>query len=260
MRPVVLSIAGSDPSGGAGVQADLKTMHGHGVYGAAVVTLLTVQNTRGCHRVSPVETELVLAQTQAVLDDLPVAAVKLGALGTADTATALLPMVCKAAVPIILDPVRLATRGEALLEGGDDAAQAMRAWVPHCALITPNLPEARWLLGTREGDPAVLLDALAALGTSVLLKAGHGDGSRAVDRLHHQGSDHRFDRPRIVTRAGHGTGCALASSIASHLALGRSIPDAVRRAGDWVHRGLRDAPELGDGSAPIDLFQPVDHE
>ena len=257
--PIALTIAGSDSSGGAGIQADLKTFTAFATYGASVITALTAQNTTGVQGVHAVPPEFVASQIASVLSDLEVAAVKTGMLAnaaiiaTVATALAKLP-----SIPLVVDPVMVATSGDSLLEA--DAVDAFKTVLfPRATLITPNLPEAAELLGQpvakNEADALAQLHALAKLGAkAVLLKGGHGEGSEAVDLLLVDGKVRRFATARIDTRNTHGTGCTLSAAIAALLARGSDLESAVARAKLYVHRAIesgRDA-SIGHGHGPVD--------
>lgn len=258
MSPVVLAIGGSDPSGGAGIQADLKVLHQHGVYGAAAITLLTVQSTRGVESSTVMDAPLVAAQIRAVLDDLEPRALKTGALGSA----AIVRIVAAAAGgrTMVVDPVMLATSGAALLD--DDAQHALRTeLLPRATIVTPNAPEAAALTGMPVVDLAsarLAALALVDLGAdAALVKGGHLEGEHVVDVLAIGRELVELSAPRITTRAGHGTGCVLASAIAARLALGAPLLDAVRGAKAFTHAALEAAPGLGHGRGPLGLFVPT---
>ena len=250
-----LTIAGSDPSGGAGIQGDLKTFHAHGVYGMAVLTALTVQNTTGVTAVHDVPADFVAAQLRAVLDDMPVGAAKTGMVSVTATIEAIVEVLSKRRVPhLVVDPVMVSTGGDALLH--DDAVSVViEKLLPLASVITPNIPEAERILGTRirtvEQMRAAAL-ALKELGPpAVLIKGGHLEGPQAIDLLHFDGAFHEFSDPRIDTRHTHGTGCAFAAGIAAQLSLGAVLPDAVSLARQFVRRGLEHAVPLGKGNNPI---------
>jgi hydroxymethylpyrimidine/phosphomethylpyrimidine kinase len=234
--PVVLVAAGSDPSGGAGLQADLAVLADHGVHGAAAVTALTVQNTRGVRSVHPVEASVVEAQLRAVLEELPVGAIKLGMLGDQAVLTAVARVLGElgAGVPVVLDPVLRSTSGAALLS--PDALEALlEALLPRVSLITPNLPE----LAVLEGSAGDLSQRCARLGVALLIKGGHGSGEELVDRLLLPGGERiELVHPRQAGPDWHGTGCALSSSIAARLASGRPLPEAVEGAVDYLQRRM----------------------
>lgn len=259
MKDVVLAIGGSDPSGGAGIQGDLKALHQHGVYGAAAVTLLTVQSTRGVARVEVLEAELVVAQIEAVLGDLDVRVIKTGALGSEAIVRGVASRI--ASRVLVCDPVMLATSGAALT--GEAARAALIAeLVPRATLVTPNAIEAAALTGLPVTDVASARTAALALvragAGAALVKGGHLAGDDATDVLCVHGACFELSEPRVTTRAGHGTGCALASSIAARLARGETMLDAVSGAKRWVHRALASAPAMGEGRGPLDLFAPID--
>lgn len=253
MTAVALSIAGSDPSGGAGIQADLKTFHQHGVYGCAVVTLLTVQNTRGVTRVEVLDAALVAEQLGAVLDDIPPGAVKTGALGSAAIVEAIAARLATSSVPLVVDPVLAPTRGGALLD--EPGRRALVAHLlPRATLVTPNLAEAAALSGrpvASEADAREAARAIVDLGArAVLVKGGHLDGD-AVDTLYAEGRFERFTAPRIATRHTHGVGCALSAAITALLARGVPLVEACASAKLWVSSALASAPGLGAGAGPI---------
>jgi hydroxymethylpyrimidine/phosphomethylpyrimidine kinase len=258
--PIALTIAGSDSSGGAGIQADLKTFSALGVYGASAITALTAQNTRGVAAVEPVAAAFVIAQIDAVLGDLAVGAIKTGMLadtGIVEAVAARLQAIPKRP-PLVVDPVMVATSGDLLL--ALDAVEAVkRRLVPLATLITPNLPEAARLLGAREAaddaQAAEQAKALLALGcNAVLLKGGHGTGETAVDILCDASGIQRLVRPRIATPHTHGTGCTLSAAIAALLAQGAALPEAVSRAKAYVWQALEAGRALGvgHGSGPVD--------
>jgi hydroxymethylpyrimidine/phosphomethylpyrimidine kinase len=257
---IALTIAGSDSSGGAGIQADLKTFSAFGVYGASVITALTAQNTTGVQGIETVSPAFVAQQLSSVLSDLDVGAIKTGMLGNAQivrtVATAL-----EGASPrhLVVDPVMVATSGDVLL--APDAVQAVRHdLTPLAALITPNLPEAAVLLGRKqaadEAEMVAQAHALRALGCgAVLIKGGHGAGSDAIDFLVSASGVERFARPRVATPHSHGTGCTLSAAITALLALGAPLAEAVGRAKAYVWEGLRHGRGLGVGKGR----GPVDH-
>jgi hydroxymethylpyrimidine/phosphomethylpyrimidine kinase len=255
-RPVALTVAGSDPSGGAGLQADLKTFHQHGVYGCAAATLLTVQSTVGVEAVHLVAPELVAAQVRAVLEDLPVAVLKTGALGSLAIARALAEALGGRPLPWVLDPVMVSTSGRPLLVPQDAVAVADLLF-PKASLVTPNLDEASFLLGRPVLLREELLPAARELSRrwdcAVLLKGGHLERNPCEALV--GGTEERlFEGARIETRHSHGTGCVLASAIAARLAWGDPLVAAVEAARDFVTRALAGAPGLGAGHGPMDLF------
>lgn len=260
--PVALTIAGSDSSGGAGIQADLKTFTALGVYGASVVTALTAQNTTGVRGVLAVPPEFILAQIEAVASDLNITAVKTGMLGDRATVLAVAEAVQRLRLrPLIVDPVMVATSGAALL--APDAVTALReTLIPLADLLTPNLPEAAALLG---GSLAANVDAakaqardLLSLGAkAVLLKGGHGTDSTADDILATSGSTIVLSRPRIQTANSlgvHGTGCTLSAAITAYLARGIDLFAAVEQAKSFVWDAINHGQHLsiGQGTAALD--------
>lgn len=245
--PVALSIAGSDPGGGAGIQADLKTFHRFGVYGEAVVTLITVQNTRGVRRVKALDAALVREQIEAVLEDIPPDAAKTGALG--DPAVAEMIATIEFPCPLVVDPVAISSSGVRL--GGGIEALLGRAF-----LITPNLDEAAALAGFAVNDPDSMRRAaqkIASMGAkNVLVKGGHLEGA-AIDILF-GGSFHEFSAPRIETRHTHGTGCTYSAAITAELARHTPLVEAVHRAKAFIGEAIRSNPGLGKGSGPLNHF------
>ncbi len=259
--PVALTIAGSDPSGGAGLQADLKTFHAFGVYGEAVPVALTAQNTLGVTGVHEVPVAFVVAQLDAVFVDVPPGAVKTGMLATAPLVEAVAGFLRERfRGPLVVDPVMVATSGAPLLRG--DAVEAVRRrLLPLARLATPNVPEAAILAGVDVRDEASAVEAgrlILAMGpAAVLVKGGHGEGAEAVDLLVEHAGVTRFARPRLVTRATHGTGCTLSAAIAACLARGLPLAEAVKRAGDFVHRAMVAAWGLGAGHGPVNHMVPL---
>ncbi len=253
-KPVALTIAGSDPSGGAGIQADLKTFHQFGVYGEAVITLITVQNTRGLERVECLASDLVADQIRAVIGDIPPAAAKTGALGNGEIIEAVAGLAAGFPFPLVVDPVILSKHGAALLTS--DAVDALKTrLLPYTLLLTPNLDEAALLTGAEVRDIADMRKAaekLAALGPrAVLVKGGHLEGD-ATDVLFYQGEFREFTLPRIGTRNTHGTGCTLSAAITAWLASGNDLPEAVEKAKRYVAAAIRSNPGLGAGTGPLD--------
>jgi hydroxymethylpyrimidine/phosphomethylpyrimidine kinase len=255
----VLTIAGSDSGAGAGIQADLKAMAAQGVYGLSAITAITAQNTVGVEKVQMLPAGMVEAQIDAVLKDFPVAAVKTGMLGNAEIISAVAARLEQYNIrKVVLDPVMVAKSGDLLLER--DAQEALREKLfPLALLITPNIPEAEVLCGHPVKEPADLKAAvrsLYALGPSfVLLKGGHLTGSREVTDILFDGERYYYYRaPRIATKNTHGTGCTYASAIAAHLALGKTVPQAVKAAREYLQNTLPYGLNLGHGHGPIDHF------
>ncbi len=259
--PVALTIAGSDSSGGAGIQADLKTFAALGVYGASVVTAVTAQNTRGVTAVHSIPADIVTAQLDAVFSDLEVGAVKIGMVAQRATIAAIAAALQRwSPKPVVLDPVLVATSGDRLLAA--DAVEALRtALIPRASIITPNLPEAAALLSESVVSGAAAIEAqgrrLLALGCpAVLLKGGHGEGSESIDYLVRDGGTLALAAPRVATRNTHGTGCSLSSAIASGLAKGEDLETAVRHAKTFISAAIAAADRftVGHGHGPIHHF------
>ncbi|MBL8604021.1 MAG: bifunctional hydroxymethylpyrimidine kinase/phosphomethylpyrimidine kinase [Myxococcales bacterium] len=250
---MVLTVAGSDPSGGAGLQADLKTFHAHGVYGASVVTLLTVQNTVGVRAVEGVAPPFVRAQLDAVLDDLDVAVAKTGALGSAAVIEAVAARWAEGAPPLVVDPVMVSKHGAPLVDEAAVAAMVTRL-LPHALVVTPNLAEAARLVGFAVNTRDAMARAaaqIAALGPRhVVIKGGHL-AAEACDLVWSAGAVTVFEGPRIDTPHTHGTGCSLSAAIAARLARREPVVEAIRDARRWVREAIATAPGLGHGRGPI---------
>ncbi|PSL06024.1 hydroxymethylpyrimidine kinase /phosphomethylpyrimidine kinase [Haloactinopolyspora alba] len=257
--PAVISVAGSDPSGGAGIQADLKTFSALGVYGGAVITALTAQNTRGVTGVHPVPASFVTEQLDALFDDLDVRAVKTGMLGGPDVVRAVAEAVVRHDVTnLVVDPVMVATSGDQLIS--DETAEVIRdELVPLATVLTPNLAEAGVLLGLPNVDAEHAPGAAAALhkhGPAVVVKGGHDDGPDAVDVLVDDDGAIELRIARVDTRNTHGTGCTFSSAIAAGLAEGRPLREAVDGAKTYVTEALRaaDLLDVGSGHGPVHHF------
>jgi len=261
MTPIALTIAGSDSSGGAGIQADLKTFAALGVYGASVITALTAQNTLGVRGVHLAPPEIVTAQLDAVFDDLAVGAVKIGMVGSRGLIEAIAAGLGRwKPVHVVLDPVMVATSGDELL--AEDAVDALRhLLIPSSALITPNLPEVAALLG----EPVATSEAvivgqgrrLLALGCpAVLIKGGHGAGAESTDYLITRDATLPLTAPRAATRNTHGTGCSLSSAVAAGLAKGEDLDSAVRNAKTFITEAIAaaDRVAVGHGHGPVHHF------
>jgi hydroxymethylpyrimidine/phosphomethylpyrimidine kinase len=259
--PVALTIAGSDSSGGAGIQADLKSFAALAVYGASAITALTAQNTRGVSGIHPVPPEFVTAQLDAVFADLAVGAVKTGMLGGRATIDAIAAAFKRWSPPsVVIDPVMIATSGDRLLPA--DAVDALcTKLIPLAAIITPNLPEAAVLLS----EPLAASDAaiesqgrrLLSLGCShVLIKGGHGHGSESIDYLISANSTVPLASPRLATQNTHGTGCSLSAAIAAGLAKGEDMETAVRNAKAFISAAIASADRfaVGHGHGPVHHF------
>ena len=254
MTPRVLIIAGSDSSGGAGIQADIKTVTMLGGYAATAVTAVTVQNTLGVSAVHAIPAEVVAAQMRAVIGDIGVDAVKIGMLGDADVIAAVAEVLRGLKVPIVLDPVMVAKGGASLL--ADDAVEALvRYLLPLSTIVTPNTPELAALTGTEvddEGDAVLAAQELLGLGArAVLAKGGHLAGEEVTDWLVTANGQTRFVSRRIDTRHTHGTGCTLASAIAVGLGRAEPLAEAVAAARAYVFGAIEHAPGFGAGHGPL---------
>lgn len=261
---VALTIAGSDSSGGAGIQADLKTFSALGVYGASVITAITAQNTLGVQSVSPVDTPMVIQQTRSVLDDLAVAAIKTGMLHNEHIITAVCELLGHGKIPLVVDPVMVATSGDRLLS--ESAVCVLREkLLPLATLVTPNLAEAAVLLDCATARSLNEMEEqakqLLSFGCpAVLLKGGHLADKHAADILATQNSIQYFKYNRVDTLNTHGTGCTLSAAITSMLALGATLPLAVMAAKEYLHEALLQADSLSiTHGAAANRHGPVHH-
>ena len=261
MTPIALTIAGSDSSGGAGIQADLKTFAAFGVYGASVITALTAQNTTGVSGIHQVPAEFVTAQIDAVFSDLAVGAVKIGMVAQPASIDAIVAGLMRwSPKHVVLDPVMVATSGDRLLAA--EAVEALRTkLIPLASVITPNLPEAAALLD----EPVAVSEAavedqgkrLLALGCrAVLIKGGHGQGAESTDYLIDANGIIVLAAPRIATKNTHGTGCSLSSATAAGLAKGENMETAIRNAKAWISAAISAADRfsVGHGHGPVHHF------
>ena len=261
MTPIALTIAGSDSSGGAGIQADLKTFAALGVYGASVITALTAQNTTGVSGIHQVPAEFVTAQIDAVFSDLAVGAVKIGMVAQPASIDAIVAGLMRwSPKHVVLDPVMVATSGDRLLAA--EAVEALRTkLIPRASVITPNLPEAAALLD----EPVAVSEAavedqgkrLLALGCrAVLIKGGHGQGAESTDYLIDANGIIVLAAPRIATKNTHGTGCSLSSATAAGLAKGENMETAIRNAKAWISAAISAADRfsVGHGHGPVHHF------
>lgn len=270
----VLTIAGSDCSGGAGIQADLKTIGAFGLYGMSVLTAVTVQNTLGVYRVAPVEASVVEEQLRAVFKDIPPDAVKIGMVVNKENIRAIVSVIQEYKPVVVLDPVMVSTSGKKLLD--DEAIEALcQELFPLVHLITPNLPEAEALWGRSiDSDPEreqAARQLAASYGCSVLIKGGHsgqragaGQSSELEQPLARAADDLLYDRQKesriwfrnekISSENTHGTGCTLSSAIACGLAEGRTLEESVRRAKEYVTGAIRAGMDLGHGNGPLNHF------
>ncbi|GAB6982775.1 bifunctional hydroxymethylpyrimidine kinase/phosphomethylpyrimidine kinase [Prevotella dentasini] len=256
-----LTVAGSDSCGGAGIQADIKTMSALGCYAASVVTAVTAQNTTGVTAIQQMTPEMVRAQLRAVLDDLRPQAVKVGMLGDRATVQAVATELAGySAVPLIADPVMVSTSGSRLMEP-DAVEEFCKRLLPMATLLTPNIPEAEVLSGMSiqsEGDMDRAARRIMDRGCKALLiKGGHTDGAEKADRLYFADGRHKAFRGKTIeTRNTHGTGCTLSSAIAAYMARGEKLPEAVRRAKEYVSNALAAGAgvETGGGHGPVNHF------
>ncbi|WP_353268685.1 bifunctional hydroxymethylpyrimidine kinase/phosphomethylpyrimidine kinase [Gemmatimonas sp.] len=262
MIPNILAIAGSDPSGGAGIQADIKSISANGGYAMAVITALTAQNTQRVSAVELVTPAMIGAQIEAIRSDITVHAIKTGMLGSAEIIRAVLGAIDGLRVPLVIDPVMVSKSGHRLLL--PDAVTALREMLPRATVITPNLPEAADLLlmpeATSRDEMAVQAQALMRLGPqAVLLKGGHLAGAESSDLLATRDGLHWLDGPRHHTRNTHGTGCTLSSALATLLGHGASIADAAARAKRYVADAIAhaDALTVGTGHGPVHHFHSI---
>lgn len=262
MKGRVLIIAGSDPSGGAGIQADIKTVTALGGYAATAITALTVQNTKGVSAVHPVAPDIIAAQIEAVMSDIGADAIKVGMIGDVEIAAVIETALTKySGMPVVLDPVLMATSGDALAKDGV-AAFIRDRLIPLTDVVTPNTAEAAALSGlevaTRDGAVAAG-EALVSLGAkAALVKGGHMSGDTVEDALVSAEGARIFSNPRIDTTSTHGTGCTLASAIAAGLAQGLALQTAVKRAVDYVHKAIATAPGFGGGQGPLNHAHPCE--
>ena len=259
----VLIIAGSDSSGGAGIQADLKTCAALGVYGMTVITALTAQNTMGVSAIHEVPPDFVADQIEAVVEDIRPDAVKTGMLASAPIIEVVAAKIKEHALPfVVVDPVMVAKSGDRLLR--EDALLALRKLLPLADVLTPNIPETEDLLGHPVRTDEQMQEAareLQSLGSrNVVVKGGHREGDTAVDVLFDGRDFYEFTAPRIDTTSTHGTGCTFASAIAAFLARQETVPEAVKHAKDYLTEALRRARPIGHGHGPVDHFWDVRHD
>ncbi|SLN12516.1 Hydroxymethylpyrimidine/phosphomethylpyrimidine kinase [Roseivivax jejudonensis] len=262
----ILSIAGSDPSGGAGIQADLKAISANGGYGMAAITALTAQNTQGVRDVALVEPGMVAAQIAAIREDIRVDAVKIGMLGSAAIVAAVADALADLDAPVVLDPVMVAKGGDRLLPS--DAVDALRdVLVPMASIITPNLPEGADLLGaapatTRDDMERAARDVLALGPTAVLLKGGHLPGDRSPDLLVDATGGRWSDSERVETRNTHGTGCTLSSALATWIGRGSDLGAALQQAKSYTTAAIAGSGRLsvGSGHGPVHHFHAFERQ
>ncbi len=262
MRPVALSVAGSDPSGGAGIQADLKTFHQFGVYGTSVLTVVTVQNSLRAPEAVPLDAGVVERQLAAVMEDIPPDAAKVGALGGAAVIEAVAAWAERLRVPLVVDPVMIGKHGLPLVEPGAERLLLERL-LPHAYLATPNLREAAALAGIAVDTPATMEEAARRIAGSgarnVLIKGGHLRGAPA-DLLWSGGESRVYSSARYDTPHTHGTGCTYSAAITALLARRRTLEQAVAQAKSFIAEAIRTAPGLGRGNGPVNHHAPVPSE
>ena len=255
MRPVALTIAGSDPSAGAGIQADLKTFHQFGVYGTTVITLVTVQNTRRLSKVLVLDPKLVLAQLDAVLEDFPCHAAKIGALGSAKIVAAIARRAKIFSFPLVVDPVLISKKGKPLIDK-EGFALLKEKLLPHATVVTPNFYEAQALSGVEVKDIETMEKAAKAIGRfagEAVLITGGDLKKEAVDLLYYRGKIKLFSSHRIETPHTHGTGCVYSAAITAQLAKGKDLVEAIHSAKTFVSLAIQTNPGLGQGVGPLNL-------
>lgn len=248
----MMTVAGSDSSGGAGIQADIKTATALGVFATSAITSITAQNTQGVAVIEDISPEMVKAQIRAVLEDIEPDAVKIGMVSSPAIIEAIAESLARYEGPIVVDPVMVSTSGSRLLKKEAEAT-LKKSLLPLAAIVTPNIPEGEILTGTRIETIEGQIEAAKAIyddyGASVLLKGGHGLGA-AVD-IFYDGEIHRFEKPMLDNPNTHGTGCTLSSAVASHLAIGFDPVEAVRLSKDYVYDAIDDGLDLGRGRGPV---------
>ena len=253
--PVVLSISGFDPSSGAGVTADLKTIAAHGCYGVGCITALTVQSTAGVRRTVPLEGELIRQMIDELADDMALAGVRVGMLGNGEAAQAVSEGLRRCgAIPVVLDPILMSSSGAALLDA--EGVKVLRdTLLAQATVVTPNLDEAEALTGLTVRDLTQMrraAEALRRLGArAVVIKGGHLPGDETVDLLLAEGSFHELRGKRVESQATHGTGCAFATALACNLAIGKALPEAATNAKRYVREAIAHAYPLGRGRGPM---------
>nr|WP_321268161.1 bifunctional hydroxymethylpyrimidine kinase/phosphomethylpyrimidine kinase [uncultured Sulfurimonas sp.] len=248
---VVLTIAGSDSSGGAGIQADLKTFEAFGVYGASAITVLTAQNTRGVKSIQDLPIEFIKEQIASVLDDFEVSAIKIGMLYSKEIIDAVCEIISTLKVPIVLDPVFISKVGSPLLR--EDAIESMKKMFKYVTLITPNMHEAKELFayefGSSDSLENIIKSPCPVLVKNQILEMPKG--SMSIDQLFFDRQKRVFESPSIQTTNLHGTGCTYSSAIAANLALGKSLEEAIAISKEYVYKAILNAPNIGHGAGPI---------
>lgn len=255
MTAAALTIAGSDPSGGAGLQADLKTFHQHGVYGMSAVTLLTVQNTRSVSGIEFISPDFIQQQIAAVVDDIPPQAAKTGALGSRDAIERVASCAAAFSFPLVVDPVMISKHGHALIEG--DAVEALKTRLaPLAFLMTPNVFEAEALTGVKIASQENMVEAgrrIKDFGCRNVIIKGGAQQTLGIDLLLTESGVHEFATERVETRNLHGSGCVFSAALTAQLARGESIETAAELAKAFIDRAIRSAPSLGGGCGPVNM-------
>ena len=252
---VVLTIAGSDSSGGAGIQADLKTFEAFGVFGTSAITVLTAQNTMGVEDIVPMEASFVKAQIESVFQDFDVAAIKIGMLFNKEIIEMVRDVIKDVKIPIVLDPVAISKAGSPLLE--ESAIEEMRTLFDHVILITPNSHEAYEFFEYKYRDPKSL-EKIRSTTTPVLMKhhvVELAEGKFSVDKLYFRNQERAFQTPFVETSNLHGTGCSFSSAITANLALGHTLETSISIAKKFISDALKTAPDIGHGPGPINHKQ-----
>jgi len=252
---VVLTIAGSDSSGGAGIQADLKTFEAFGVFGTSAITVLTAQNTMGVEDIVPMEASFVKAQIESVFQDFDVAAIKIGMLFNKEIIEMVRDVIKDVKIPIVLDPVAISKAGSPLLE--ESAIEEMRTLFDHVILITPNSHEAYEFFEYKYRDPKSL-EKIRSTTTPVLMKhhvVELAEGKFSVDKLYFRNQERAFQTPFVETSNLHGTGCSFSSAITANLALGHTLETSISIAKKFISDALKTAPDIGNGPGPINHKQ-----
>ena len=248
---VVLTIAGSDSSGGAGIQADLKTFEAFGIFGTSAITVLTAQNTTGVRNIQEISPSFVEEQIQAVLDDFDVAAIKIGMLYSQEIIEVVGSIIKNLDIPIVLDPVFISKVGSPLLQ--DDAVESMKELFQYATLITPNMHEAQELFGYKDGDTDSL-EKIVQSPYPVLIKhhvISKANAIFSVDKLIDGDETSLFTSPMLDTTSLHGTGCSYSSAIAANLALGKPLKQAIETSKEFIYQAILKAPGIGNGAGPI---------
>jgi hydroxymethylpyrimidine/phosphomethylpyrimidine kinase len=256
---VVLTIAGSDSSGGAGIQADLKTFEAFGLFGTSAITVITAQNTSGVTNIQAVDTDVIKNQIEAVLNDFDVKAIKIGMLFSKEIMECVEESIKELDIPIVLDPVFISKAGSKLLE--DDALEKMKELFKYATVITPNMHEAKELYDYSFGDSASL-EKIQNIPCPVLIKNQILDtpnGEKSIDMLIHAHQKKIFETPNLASKNTHGTGCSYSSAIAANLALGKSLEEAIDISKKFIYGAILNAPDIGHGAGPINHKKGVEY-